>query len=204
MMQSLTQTWYLTCGKSRGHTIFFASLKLVGQVFPMKTFLPECHVFVEACLGHFVFYFHLQSHERYFQAGILGIASFIQWSNCIYLKLIQLDFLSGGSSCVITRLVQKQLLKMRVLHPVHRRWSIAVFSDIFHVIMFGIFHMIMFGIFYMMIVSCIVIISGRFFFFSPALGVIAPLPAFVISYCFLATVDDFIIMFITFPPITIH
>src|SRR4051812_22788193 len=35
MMQSLTQTWYLTCGKSRGHTIFFASLKLVGQVFPL-------------------------------------------------------------------------------------------------------------------------------------------------------------------------
>src|SRR3954466_2779860 len=78
-----------------------------------KTFLPECHVFVEACLGHFVFYFHLQSHERYFQTGIIGIASFIQWSNRIYLKLIQLDFLSGGNSCVITRLVQKQLLKMR-------------------------------------------------------------------------------------------
>src|SRR3954471_9557484 len=82
-----------------------------------KTFLPECHVFVEACLDHFVFYFHLQSHERYFQTGILGIASFIQWSNRIYLKLIQLDFLSGGNSCVISRLVQKQLLKMRVMHP---------------------------------------------------------------------------------------
>src|SRR3954466_12771711 len=35
MMQSLTQTCYLTCGKSRGHTIFFASLKLVDQVFPL-------------------------------------------------------------------------------------------------------------------------------------------------------------------------
>src|SRR4051812_6015076 len=70
--------------------------------------------------------------------------------------------------------------------------------------MFGIFHMIMFGIFYMMIVSCIVIISGRFFFFSPALGAIAPLPAFVISYCCPTTMDDFIIIFITFPPIAIH
>src|SRR4051812_37971595 len=70
--------------------------------------------------------------------------------------------------------------------------------------MFGIFHMIMFGIFYMMIVSCIVIISGRFFFFSPDLGSISPLPAFVNSYCFPATVDDFIIIFITFPPIAIH
>src|SRR3954464_7243465 len=55
-----------------------------------------------------------------------------------------------------------------------------------------------------MIVSSIVIISGRFFFFSPALGAIASLPAFVNSYCFLATVDDFIIIFITFPPIAIH
>src|SRR3954468_8082478 len=70
--------------------------------------------------------------------------------------------------------------------------------------MFGIFHMIMFGIFYIMIVSSIVIISERFFFFSPALGAIAPLPAFVNSYCFLATVDDFIIIFITFPPTAIH
>src|ERR1041384_7044906 len=70
--------------------------------------------------------------------------------------------------------------------------------------MFGIFHMIMFGIFYMMIVSCIVIISERFFFFLPALCAIAPLPAFVISYCCPATVDDFIIIFITFPPIAIH
>src|SRR3954471_18199652 len=64
--------------------------------------------------------------------------------------------------------------------------------------MFGIFHMIMFGIFYIMIVSCIVI------FFSPALGAIAPLLAFVNFYCFPATVDDFIIIFITFPPIAIH
>src|SRR3954464_1284058 len=55
-----------------------------------------------------------------------------------------------------------------------------------------------------MIVSSIVIISGRFFFFSAAIGAIAPLPAFVISYCCLATVDDFIIIFITFPPIAIH
>src|SRR3954469_18420189 len=55
-----------------------------------------------------------------------------------------------------------------------------------------------------MIVSCIVIISGRFFFFSPPLGAIAPLPAFVNSYSFPATVDDFIIIFITFPPIAIH
>src|SRR3954462_5518288 len=70
--------------------------------------------------------------------------------------------------------------------------------------MFGLFHMIMFGIFYIMIVSCIVIISGRFFFFSPALGAIAPLPAFVNSYCFPATMDDFIIIFITFPRIAIH
>src|SRR3954464_7948451 len=169
-----------------------------------KTFLRECHVFVEAYLGHFVFYFHIQSHERYFQTGILGIASFIQWSNHIYLKFIQLDFLLGGSSCVITRLVQKQLLKMRVLHPVHRRWSISFFFGIFHVIMFGIFHMIMFGIFYIMIVSCIVIILGRFFFFSPALGAIAPLPAFVNSYCFPPTMDDVIIIFITFPRIAMH
>src|SRR3954468_14257613 len=70
--------------------------------------------------------------------------------------------------------------------------------------MFGIFHMIMFDIFYIMIVSCIVIISRRFFLFSPALGAIAPLPAFVISYCCPAIVDDFIIIFITFPPIAIH
>src|SRR4051812_43652463 len=70
--------------------------------------------------------------------------------------------------------------------------------------MFGIFHMIMFGIFYIMIVSSIVIIYGRFFFFSPALGAFAPLPAFVNSYCFLATVDNFIIIFIIFPPVSIH
>src|SRR3954466_1195219 len=70
--------------------------------------------------------------------------------------------------------------------------------------MFGIFHVIMFGIFYIMIVASIVIISGRFFFFSPALGVIAPLPAFINSYCFPPTVDNFIIIFITFPPIAIH
>src|ERR1041384_4564800 len=62
----------------------------------------------------------------------------------------------------------------------------------------------MFGIFYIMIVAIIVIISGRFFFFSPALGAIALLPAFVNSYCFPATMDDFIIIFITFPPIAIH
>src|SRR3954470_9584494 len=62
----------------------------------------------------------------------------------------------------------------------------------------------MFRIFYIMIVASIVIISGRFFFFSPALGAIAPLPAFVNSYCFPPTVDDFIIIFITFPPIAIH
>src|SRR3954468_2223064 len=70
--------------------------------------------------------------------------------------------------------------------------------------MFGIFHIIMFGIFHIMIVSSIVIISVRFFFFSPALGAIAPLPAFVNSYYFPATMDDFIIIFITFPPIAIH
>src|SRR3954469_8152105 len=165
-------------------------------------FLPECHVFVEACLGHFMFYFHFQSHERYFQAGILGIASFIQWSNRVHLKLIQLGFLSGGSSCVITRLVQKQLLKMRVLHPVHRRWSIiVVFSGIFIFMMIMpfvlIFLMIMTGIFYMMIVSCIVIMSGRFFVFSPELGAIS-------AYCCPATLDEFIIFFITLPPIAIH
>src|SRR3954467_1035244 len=62
----------------------------------------------------------------------------------------------------------------------------------------------MFGIFYIMIVASIVIISGRFFFFSPALGIIAPLPAFVNSYCFPPTVADFIIIFITFTPISIH
>src|SRR3954464_4700756 len=71
-------------------------------------------------------------------------------------------------------------------------------------IMFDIFHVIMFGIFYIMIVSSIVIISGRFFFFLPALRAIAPLPAFVNSYYFPATVDDFIIIFIAFPPIAIH
>src|ERR1041385_5606643 len=124
-----------------------------------------------------MFYFHLQSHERYFQAGILRIASFIQWSNCVHLKLILLGFLSGGSSCVITRLVQKQLLKMRVLHPVHRRWSIIV-------VFFGIF-------------ICIMIMSGRFFVFSPDLGAIS-------AYCCPATLDEFIIFFITLPPIAIH
>src|SRR5664279_2418910 len=34
MMQSLMQAWYLTCGKSRGHTIFLASSILVGHTFP--------------------------------------------------------------------------------------------------------------------------------------------------------------------------
>src|ERR1043165_5592266 len=62
----------------------------------------------------------------------------------------------------------------------------------------------MFGIFYIMIVASIVNISGSFFFFSPALVAIVPLPAFVNSYCFPATMDDFIIIFITFPPIAIH
>src|SRR4051812_22688955 len=119
MMQSLTQTWYLTCGKSRGHTIFFASLKLVGQVFPLgrrscqNVMFSSKHVSVILC-----FTFISRAMSATFRP--LGIASFIQWSNRIYLKLIQLEFLSGGNSCVITRLVQKQLLKMRVMHPVHR------------------------------------------------------------------------------------
>ena len=57
-------------------------------------------------------------------------------------------------------------------------------------------------IFYMMIVSCIVIMSGRFFVFSPALDAIVLLP--VISYCCPATMDKFIIIFVTLPPIAIH
>src|SRR3954470_10454156 len=32
MMQSFKQTWYLTCGRSRGHTTFLASTILVGHV----------------------------------------------------------------------------------------------------------------------------------------------------------------------------
>src|SRR3954468_17364353 len=90
---------------------------------------------------------------------------------------------------------------MRILHPVHRRWSIAVFSGIFIFMMIMpfvlIFLMIISGIFYMMIVSCIVIMSGRFFVFSPDLGAIS-------AYCFSATLDEFIIFFITLPPIAIH
>ncbi|KAK1646195.1 hypothetical protein QYE76_064000 [Lolium multiflorum] len=39
-------------------------------------------------------------------------------------QLIQLGFLSGSISYV-TRLLEKQLLKIRVLHPVHRRWPIV-------------------------------------------------------------------------------
>ena len=66
-----------------------------------------------------------------------------------------------------------------------------------------IFLIIMSVIFYMMIVSCIVIMFGRFFIFSPALSAIAMLP-FVISYCCPTTMDDFIIIFITLPPIAIH
>src|SRR3954470_16794027 len=33
-MQLLMHTWYLTCGRSRGQTIFLASSILVGHVFP--------------------------------------------------------------------------------------------------------------------------------------------------------------------------
>src|SRR5215216_832455 len=33
-MQSLMHAWYLTCGRSRGHTIFLASSTLVGHRFP--------------------------------------------------------------------------------------------------------------------------------------------------------------------------
>src|SRR3954467_231992 len=34
MMQSLMHTWYLMCGRSKGHTILLASSILVGHVFP--------------------------------------------------------------------------------------------------------------------------------------------------------------------------
>src|SRR3954467_14691609 len=33
-MQSLMQTWYLTCGRSRGQRTFLASAILVGHVLP--------------------------------------------------------------------------------------------------------------------------------------------------------------------------
>src|SRR5215216_3778674 len=33
-MQSLMHAWYLTCGRSRGHTIFLGSSTLVGHRFP--------------------------------------------------------------------------------------------------------------------------------------------------------------------------
>ena len=140
-----------------------------------------------------MFYLHLQSHERYFQAGILGPASFIQWSNRVYLQLIQLGFLSGGSSCVI-RLLEKQLLNMRVLHPAHR-WSNVVCSA-------GI--IIMSCIFYMMTVYSItvVIISWGFFVFSPARAAVVVLLPFLISCP--ARMDDFVVIFITLPPIAIH
>ena len=155
-----------------------------------------------------MFYLHLQSHERYFQAGILGPASFIQWSNRVYLQLIQLGFLSGGSSCVI-RLLEKQLLNMRVLHPAHR-WSSVVcsagiiFFMIMPVVCSGIFLIIMSCIFYMMTVYniTVVIISWGFFVFSPARAAVVVLLPFLISCP--APMDDFVVIFITLPPIAIH
>src|SRR3954462_15820405 len=108
-MQSLTQTWYLTCGKSREHTIFFASLKLVGQVFPLG--------------------------RRSFQN--------VMFSSKHVSIILCFTFISRAMSATFRR----------------------------------------------EIVSCIIIIFGRFFFFSPVLGAIAPLPAFFISYCCPATVD---------------
>ena len=83
---------------------------------------------------------------------------------------------------------------MRVLHPAHR-WSSVVCSA-------GI--IIMSCIFYMMTVYSItvVIMSWRFFVFSPARAAVVVLLPFLISCP--APMDDFVVIFITLPPIAIH
>ena len=83
---------------------------------------------------------------------------------------------------------------MRVLHPAHR-WSSVVCSA-------GI--IIMSCIFYMMTVYSItvVIISWGFFVFSPARAAVVVLLPFLISCP--APMDDFVVIFITLPPIAIH
>ena len=67
-----------------------------------------------------------------------------------------------------------------------------------------IFLIIMSGIFYMMTVYSItvVIMSWRFFVFSPARAVVVALLPFLISCP--SPMDDFIVIFITLPPIAIH
>src|SRR3954471_9657277 len=77
-----------------------------------ETIVPECHHIVEACVAQFVFCLHLHSLERYIQPGIIVPASFIQWSNRVFLKLRKLGFLSSGSPGV-TRLLEKQILHIR-------------------------------------------------------------------------------------------
>ena len=93
---------------------------------------------------------------------------------------------------------------MRVLHPA----SIVVCSGIFIFMIMPfvlIFLIIMYDIFYMMTVNSItvVIMSWRFFVFSPALAaVVLVLLPFLISCP--PPMDDFIVIFITLPPIAIH
>ena len=95
---------------------------------------------------------------------------------------------------------------MRVLHPAHR-WSIVVCSGIFIFMIMPfvlIFLIIMYDIFYMMTVYSItvVIMSWRFFVFSPARAAVVVLLPFLISCP--APMDDFVVIFITLPPIAIH
>src|SRR5664279_13899 len=58
MMQSLMHAWYFTCGKSRGHTIFLASSKLVGHTFPLgKTVCRQSKCSLRLASFHLCFAF---------------------------------------------------------------------------------------------------------------------------------------------------
>src|SRR3954466_5972855 len=99
MIQLFMHTWYFTCGKSRGHTIFFASSELVGHLFLLgrrscqNDMFSSKHASVILC-----FSFISRAMSVTFRRVSSGLH---QWTNRVYLQLIQLGFLSGGSSCVI-------------------------------------------------------------------------------------------------------
>src|SRR3954466_11197765 len=115
-MQSFMQTWYLTCGRSRGQRTFLASAILVGHVLPFgRRSCQNAMLSSKLSSVHLCFAF-ISIAKCYIQAGIPVVASFVQLCNRVFLELRHLGFLSSCTSCV-QRLFDKQLLNMRVPHP---------------------------------------------------------------------------------------
>jgi hypothetical protein len=75
--------------------------------------VPEFHVLAEAGISPFVLRLHLQTIKHYMQARILRTAPRKDWSHPVFLHLHQLGSLSGCSS-IIARLLEEQILNMRV------------------------------------------------------------------------------------------